>query len=339
LLRSVRFWVGLAVSLVFLLLFFRSVPWDKVASAFSGANYAWILPAVAVYLVSLLVRSFRYRYLVLDLVDVPATRLFPVICIAFMANNLVPARAGELVRAYVMGEKFGISKVSALGTVVVERLFDGLTLLIFLLVTVATLGSNGTLRTLALLSLIVFVAALAVFAAILRWPKRSEALLHRTVELAPARARPLARTLITSLLDGMVALRHPHVLMVVLITSPLAWLMEAVVFLMVGRAFGIDLNLGWFMMAMAAGNLALTVPSSQGGIGPFEFFVKQVLLFAGVAEGTAAAYALAVHAVIIVPVTVLGLIYLSVINVSLSRALKGGSEIEKDAADVSYAKG
>src|SRR5204863_172005 len=98
--------------------------------------------------------------------------------------------------------------------------------------------------------------------------------------------------------------------------------------LMVGRSFDLRLNVGWFIMAMAAGNLALTVPSSQGGIGPFEFFAKQVVVFAGVAEGTAAAFTLAVHAMVIVPVTVLGLVYLSLFNVSLSRAIsasKGAS--------------
>jgi uncharacterized membrane protein YbhN (UPF0104 family) len=161
--------------------------------------------------------------------------------------------------------------------------------------------------------------------AILRWPRRSEAILHRMVDVLPARLRPLARDLSSSLLSGMIALRDPKTLLAVAGCSPVAWFMEAMVFLLVGRSFGLHLNLGWFIMAMAAGNLALTVPSSQGGIGPFEYFAKQVLVFAGAAGGTAAAYTLAVHAMVIVPVTVLGLVFLSVFNVSLTRAIRGSA--------------
>jgi uncharacterized protein (TIRG00374 family) len=324
-LRSLRVWVGLVVSLCFIALFlFRSDP-GKMVDALRGADYAWFAPAIVLYLVSVWVRSVRYRFLVKDLADLSSWKLFPVLCIAFMANNLLPARAGELVRAYVMGEKYHVSKVSALGTVVVERLCDGLTLLLMLVGTVLVLGANATLRGLAALSFVIFVAALGVFAAIIVRPAQSRRLLYRLLHLLPDRFAALGRQLVDSLFDGMMALRHPETLAAVLICSPLAWGMEAVVFQMIGRAFGIQLNLGWFMMALAAGNLALTAPSSQGGIGPFEFFAKQVLVFAGVTDSVAAAYTLAVHAVIIVPITLLGLVFLTTIHISLGTAVKEGA--------------
>jgi len=330
-LRSVRFWLGIGISLFFIALLLRQADLGKIVDALRGANYVWFLPAVVIYLASIWVRAIRYRYLVRDLAKVSTAQLFPIMCIAFMANNLVPARAGELVRAYVLGEKYGVNKVSALGTVVVERLFDGLTLLLFLLGTVFVLGANNALHGLAAISAVVFIAALCVFGAILRWPRRSETVLHRLVDLLPVRLRPLGRNLCTSLLDGMVALRHVDTLVAVLICSPLAWVMEAVVFLLVGRSFGINLNIGWFIMALSAGNLALAAPSSQGGIGPFEFFAKQVLVFAGVGANAAAAYSLAVHALVILPITVLGLIFLSIIHVSLSRAVSGASSADAQA--------
>lgn len=316
-LRSLRFWLGLLISLLFVGLLLRVAHPDKILDALRGADYLWLLPATGLYLASLWVRSLRYRYLVRDLVsDTSATRLYPIICVAFMANNLLPARAGELMRAYMMGGKYGISKMSAFGSVLVERLFDGLTLVLFLLITVVLLGANNTLRGLALISLVVFVVALAVFGAILAWPQRSEGLLHRLVEVLPGRVRPLARELVSSLLSGMVALRDPRALLVVVLSSLVAWFIEGTVFWLVGHGFHLDLNIGWYVMAMSAGNLALTAPSSQGGIGPFEYFAQQVLVLAGLSDGTAAAYALVAHAVVIVPVTVLGLIFLPLFNLS-----------------------
>ncbi len=331
-LRSVRFWVGLAISAAFVGLLFWRTPTGDILDALKGANYWWFLPALVLYLASIWVRSFRYRFLLRDLADLSPNQLFPVLCIAFMANNLLPARAGELMRVYVLGERFGLSKVSALGTVLVERLFDGLTLLAFFLVTVALLGSNGTLRGLALVSIVVFLAALAVFGLILRWPSRAEALAHRCVELLPRPLRTLGRDLSSSLLSGMVALRDPAALGVAIVSSPLAWGMESGVFWMVGRSFGLHLNLGWFMMAMAAGNLALTAPSTQGGIGPFEFFARQVIVFAGVGEGVATAYALVAHAMIIVPVTVLGLIFLPAYHLKLGGRPPAEAEAAAEAA-------
>ena len=320
-LRSWRFWVGLAISAVFIVLAFHSTNFGSVGSALSRANYVWLLPAVAVYLASLYVRAIRYRALVRRLVDTTAPQMFAVLCIAFMANNVVPARAGELVRAYVMGERYGVKKVAALGTILVERLFDGLTLLSFLLVTVLLLGANSTLKGLAAIALVVFVFGLVVFGAILAFPERCWLLIQHLTDYLPGKVRPLARDLASSLLDGMVTLRRPGTALTVIVCSPIAWAMEGATFWCVGQAFGIHLHLGWFIMTMAAGNLALTVPSSQGGIGPFEYFAKQVLLFAGVGAGAAAAFTIAVHAMVILPVVALGLVFLSLFGVSLSRAI------------------
>ena len=328
-LRSWRFWVGLAISAVFIVLAFHSTNFSSMGSALSKANYGWLIPALVVYLASLYVRAIRYKALVRRLVDTTAPQMFAVLCIAFMANNIVPARAGELVRAYVMGERYGVKKVAALGTVLVERLFDGLTLLSFLLITVLLLGANSTLKDLAAIALAVFAIGLVVFGAILAFPERCWLLIQRLTEYLPRRVQPLARDLASSLLDGMITLRHPGTAIIAVVCSPLAWAMEGCTFWCVGQAFGIQLHLGWFLMTMAAGNLALTVPSSQGGIGPFEYFAKQVLLFAGVGGGTAAAFTIAVHAMVIVPVVVLGLIFLSLFGVSLSRAIS----TERDLGD------
>jgi glycosyltransferase 2 family protein len=325
-LRSWRFWAGVAISVAFIVLAFHSTNLSAVGSALEKADYRWLAPALVIYVASLYVRAIRYRALVRRLTEATVNQMFAVLCIGFMANNIVPARAGELVRAYVMGERYGVKKVAALGTILVERLFDGLTLLSFLLVTVLLLGANSTLKGLAAVALVVFVFGLLIFGAILAWPERCWLLIQRMTDYLPQRARPLARDLASSLLDGMITLRQPGTALVVLLCSPIAWAMEGCTFWCVGQAFGIHLHLGWFIMTMAAGNLALTVPSSQGGIGPFEYFAKQVLLFAGIGGGVAAAFTIAVHAMVILPVVALGLVFLSLFGVSLSRAIATESD-------------
>ena len=207
--------------------------------------------------------------------------------------------------------------MAALGTVAVERLFDGLTLLGFLALTVLWLGGDGVLTDLTLIAVAIFAVALAVFVAALAAPDATEQLVARLARLLPDRFRDRAYTLAWSFVEGLRSLRHPDAFAWVTGTSLAAWLLEAVVYMLVGYAFDLDIGFGYYVMAVGAGNLAITAPSSAGGIGPFEFFVKQVLIGAVVADSVAAAYSVAMHAVILVPVTVLGLYYLWAMGLSL----------------------
>jgi uncharacterized protein (TIRG00374 family) len=316
-LKRGRVWIGFAVSLVFIGLLFLKTDVSMVVDALRSANWWWLAPAVGLYFVSVWVRALRYRYIVRSVKPIPTNALFPILIIGYMANNLLPARAGEFVRAHVLGEKHNVSKMAALGTVAVERLFDGLTLLGFLAITVLLLGGEGALKDLTLIAVAIFAVALAVFVGALAAPDTMEQIVARLSRLLPSRFQQKAYDLAISFIEGLRSLRHPDAFAWVTATSITAWLMESVVYMLIGRAFGLHIAFGYFMMCVGAGNLAITAPSSQGGIGPFEFFVKQVLISAAVPDAKAAAYGLAVHATILVPATALGLIYLWTMHLSL----------------------
>ena len=130
-LLSRRFWLGIVVTLGFLFLFLWKVDFGETGRELQDANYAYFIPAIACYFLALSVRSLRWRFLLLHLKPVSIPRLYPVVAIGYMANNMLPLRLGELVRAHFLGEKEGISKASVLSTIGVERVLDGLTLLLF----------------------------------------------------------------------------------------------------------------------------------------------------------------------------------------------------------------
>ena len=321
-LRSRRFWIGTSVSLVFIALLLWKTNPQQLWDSWRHADYRWLLLAIAIEMFGILVRALRWRYILLSRVDLSALQLFPVLVIGYMANNVLPARAGELVRAYVLGERYRVSKMFALGTVAVERLFDGLALLGILLATALTLGVDSVLRDLALVMVVVFAVALAIFVIVLASPKRSEALALWLVSLTPQRFHERASELALAFLSGLGALRHPRLLGIVAVTSIAAWMIEGLVFEVIAHALGINPGYGYSLMAMSAANLAITAPSSQGGIGPYEFFAARAVILTGVSASAAAAFALAAHAVIILPVTALGFIYLWKINLSLSQMMR-----------------
>src|SRR5436190_22601264 len=121
-LRDKKFWLGLAVSLVFLGLVFWGQNPAQIWGALQQANYAALLPALVFYFLGVGVRTVRWQVLLRPIL--PQTRflqLFEVVVIGYMANDILPARLGEVVRAYVLSRRERITKSATLGTIVVER--------------------------------------------------------------------------------------------------------------------------------------------------------------------------------------------------------------------------
>ncbi len=129
-LRSIQFWLGLIISLVLMALFLRAIHPSEIADAFGEANYWYLFPAICVLFVALSLRCLRWSILMRPLKEIPAYRLFSYAIIGYMTNNLLPARTGEIVRAYVLGEREKVSRLGTLGTIALERLFDGVALVL-----------------------------------------------------------------------------------------------------------------------------------------------------------------------------------------------------------------
>ncbi len=101
-LKRWQFWLGLVISLVFLYLALRGLGLKDLGSALKGANYLWLLPGILVYFVAVWVRAWRWHYLVRPVKAVPTRKMFPIVAIGYMGNNIYPARAGEVLRALVL---------------------------------------------------------------------------------------------------------------------------------------------------------------------------------------------------------------------------------------------
>jgi uncharacterized membrane protein YbhN (UPF0104 family) len=108
----------------------------------------------------------------------------------------------------------------------------------------------------------------------------------------------------------------------VVLTSAVAWALEATMYFMVGVSFSLGEAFPIYLMVAAAANLAISVPSTSGGIGPFEALAKETLVFVGVGTSAAAAYAVALHALLLLPVVAAGVVFLWAINLSLGEALR-----------------
>ena len=321
-LRSRQLWLGILGTALFLGLFFWRTDLGDMANALADANYWWFAPAIGLWFVSAWFRSLRWRYLLRPIADLPTRTLYPVVVIGYMANNLLPARTGELVRAYIMGERHRLSLMATLGTISVERLFDGLVLLAFLVFVGAFVGLSEELTILAIAMSVIFVILLAVSLYVASSAERAQRVIEALVRFAPTRVRDRARGWAGAFVAGLEALRSPSALAAVVVTSTVAWALEATMYFMVGVSFSLGEAFPIYLMVAAAANLAISVPSTSGGIGPFEALAKETLVFVGVGASAAAAYAVALHALLLLPVVAAGLVFLWAINLSLGEALR-----------------
>jgi len=320
-----RLWLGLGGTALFLGLFFWRTDLSELVDALAQANYWWVVPAVAIWFVSAILRSLRWHYLLRRLASLSTATLYPIVIIGYMANNLLPLRTGELVRAYILGERHKVSKMSTLGTIAVERVFDGVVLVAFLVLAGAILGLSSELRVLAVGMALAFAALLALFVYVASSPERAGRWTERLVGLLPRALRQRAQGLVDSFLTGLQCLQSPYLVSLVLATSLGAWLLEALMYYLVGLSFDIGEGFAAYLMVAAAANLAITLPSTSGGIGPFELLAKETLTFLGVGSAVAGAYAVALHGLLLLPVIVAGLVFLWAINLSLGRTLGAAS--------------
>jgi len=299
--------------------------------ALDEANYLFLLPAIAVYLVGVLFRSLRWQYLLRPLGNFSAIRLFPLVVIGFMVNNVLPARLGIMARAYILGEKEGVSKMTTGGTMVVEQIFDGVTLLLFVAIISFFIALEGRLQQAVTAAAGLFIGALVICFILALSPGLSRRVISLLKRILPRRLHSRVEMWFNLLIEGLAIMRSPGKLLILLALSMLVWLSEAGTFYMVGFAFGIDQPYYVFLLVAAMANLAWAILMTQGGVGPFDFACTETLTLAafvpvGVVmpeyEALVKAYTVVLHATLLLPMVVLRLLFLWVENISLARIVQ-----------------
>ena len=317
-----KFWLGLVIGLIFLVLAFKDQDFGQIAKTLVAANYWWLIPALAVYFVGVGLRAVRWRYLLNPMQKISSLRLFPVVVIGYMANNVLPVRMGEVVRSYVLGRRENVSKTAALATIVVERIMDGVTMLLFLSVASLFVSLSNDVAGIERAAAVVFLVAILAFFVVAHsrvWMKRLEAFGLRFV---PGPIKPKVAGLADSFIDGLQVLRQWRDLIMVVLLSIVAWSCEAGMYWLVSLAFkDMNLSAAAVFMTLAVANLATLVPSTPGYVGPFDAAGKSVLegIFK-VSTNLAASYILLLHAALYVPITLLGLFYWVRENLSFKEA-------------------
>jgi uncharacterized protein (TIRG00374 family) len=308
--KTAKFLIQLIVSVIFLYIAFKNIHPDEVKHAFQQVNFNLVLIGTALQFISFAFRGIRWKVLLLPIKPVPFSSAFQILAISYTANNILPFRAGDVLRAVMIGQREQISKVSSFSTVLIEKVLDGLTVLLFLIsgLWFLHLENDWSNRTI-LVSAAIFVGALLFLYLIKRYQQLVTGVLTRLVtKMAGVKIGQFTEGFLEKFLLSLDLIRSRRLLFTLMWTSIIIWSLEASLYVSVAAAFGQPFTTSLLIgiVTVAIVNLGIMIPSSPGYVGTFEFFCIFSMGLFGIDPSTAASYSIIVHLAQYIPITVLG---------------------------------
>lgn len=350
--KSWKFWLGILLSAAFLYVAFRGIDFKQLGRAIRHVSPFWIVAGIGAYFFNLGWRAFRWGYIFRHVKKVGFWSMLGATIVGYFANNVLPMRLGEVGRAIYIGEKEGTEKSAALGTIAVERIFDGLSALVILALTfylypfpMEKIGEfSGYFKKagVGLLGVSIFGLGIMIFMVV----KRD--LTMRAVDYAlrpfPEKSQKTLSDLAHSFINGLKILSSPLDVVILVVLSAAVWLTNLLPVFCSGMAFpiaGLHFNLPDTFVVLVAGMVAAAIPASPGFVGTFHYANKLVVTLvltvkfaAGGIDATgitpdqfgdwALSYAVIVHALYILTTTVTGAIILSASGVSFAKIREAG---------------
>lgn len=316
---------GIVVTVALLVWVLHDVDWAAVAGNVRRANLPLLAATVIVATATFFLRTLRWRLMLraADGSPLPMLPLWRAVAVGFMANNVLPARAGEFARAWVAGREAPVRMSTALASIVVERILDGLTILALLAVALvapslpadAQVGGVPLHRITATLGA-VFGGALLVSILVVLRPDPWVAALRRIANaILPARFATGVVNIATGMVAGLAVLRAPGRLVAVLGWSLAVWLVNAVALWLCFGALHLDVPPEASLLLLGLIAIGVAIPAAPGFFGVFEAIAVVALGFYGVGKDDAVSYAIVYHITTFVPITLLGLHALSQLRI------------------------
>jgi len=284
--------LGITISIVALALVARTVDLPAAWATLRAADLRWVVLLVAFACGDILLRAVRWRVLLAPLALVPLRATLASLLVGYLANNVLPARLGELVRSHDLSLRTEVPTSTVLGTIVVERVVDTLVVVAIAAAAILVLSVRGVVASavlvgLAVTALLVLAVAAGIYAHRLPGADRARAFLDRW---------PRVRDVLRRLRDGLAVASDMRTMAVAIALSVGSWSFTVLAFAAAAQAVGIQPTMGQAALLAAGVNLATAVPAGPGYVGTFELAAVTIAASVGIPAEAALAFAILVHA-------------------------------------------
>ena len=321
--------IGLLVSLVFIGLIFWKLDIHKLIAAFRLFNYKILFLFVPVYVFSLYIRGVRWKYLLCMSNKLSVNEAFFTFTVGNTINSYLPARAGDFWRAYHVGGKIGESKMKLLGSIILERLIDGISVLSILFFAILAYFKHRWVFNIAAVSGCMFLGALSAIYIIFKF-NRIEYIFEKISPIFPGFKQQL-QTMCGHLLkfvDGFEALNNPKCLFMAFFMSMLAWGFECLMTYMIIIGFGTHYGISIALFTISFIALSTVIPSSSIFIGPYQYAYILALGIYHIGKEQALGTAFIHQMTIMIIITLISVTYFMKGNTSIEEIKKEISEKE-----------
>lgn len=308
--RRILIWAGLLVTVLFGWIAIQDVHAQAVWEALKESNYAWTIPAVLALAAAIVLRAVRWQYVFERETRPPFGPTLRALLVGYLFNNILPVRAGEAIRVVALYRYAGTSRAESAATVVAERLYDVLTLLVLFFATLPWLPHVARIKITLWLAICVVLAIVVTAVVLIKWEHRPIEWVLRPVVRIPFLSSLDAQRLALSATQGLASLRRGGLALAAFVLTLVSWIALAFSAWFVMIAFDLGLSPAAGVLVVVATGLASTLPSSPAGLGVFEGATVVALGAYGVPRSEALSYALVLHAVNFFPFLVAGVVAL-----------------------------
>lgn len=286
-LKDLKFWIGIVLSAFFLWLSLRNVHWPDVWQAFSDIDYIYLIPSALLILLADYIRAIRWQYLLLEIKKIKVYQLFSIIMISQFLLQVLPARIGEIIRAYLVGKKYSISKTASFSSIVVERIFDGTFVMIVFAISLYAYPGNlemsipgapdFSLKRIIIVFTAIYVLALCVLLLLKCFPIVSAKVVGCLLHFFPTVVKNKAMNLLNDFISGLTIFHNIRNLLISMATTVVIWLLATCSYYVALMAFNIQAPFYFSFILLGFIIIAVMIPAAPGFVGVFHFVVQVTL--------------------------------------------------------------
>ncbi len=328
-----RWWtflVGVLISAVALYLAFRTTNWAEVVGAFGSLRYEYVILSVVVVVISDIMRGMRWSMLVQGRISMLDG--FWLFNIGYLFNNVLPARLGEFARAILGGRQPGMTFTSALSSIVVERLFDLISVVILLGIALITLPLPDWATTSGVGVGAGALVGIIVLALAARYPGPALKVGVWALALIPGISRERATAFLAPFVDGLGAVSDLRNFAIGFGMSLACWAMSGLSTWLLMLAFWPTIPIPVAAFVLGAAGLGVAVPAAPASVGPFQAAVIGSLVAAGYDLSTSQSFSIALHLLTFAITCLLGIGGLLREGVSFGQVARQAQELKGHAS-------
>ena len=304
-----RLLLGVIISAVFLWMAVRGIAWNEFLHALGRTRWPYLIPGIAFTMLGHFSRSVRWKYMMDPIKECPIGSLWSATAIAFMVNNVLPARLGEFVRAMAIGRSERVSRSASFATIVYERVVDVFVLILLLWYSMVNISGPPWLARSAEILIAFNVALFVLLYAMVRWRNQFRSLLDRILRPLPVETRRRLHVSAGSFVDGLGVVTRPRAAFPIAALSIVVWGCAMLGIYFCVLAFRLDVPILATLFLVVIISIGSMIPSAPAFLGTMQYACVIALAAFGVPRADALAFSTVYHATQFFPITIAGLYY------------------------------